>query len=87
MFKTGDVIVVDEKKLEALWGAETVSSTEPLGDLRQGVRFARTAIEDSDEAREVAIVRIERVARSRAKKPAFEAVFDGEVETSEGGAS
>jgi hypothetical protein len=72
MLKSGDVIVAHEAKLrECLIG-------EPMGDVRQGKGAARKLIEESDNELELVVVRVERIARARPRKPAFDCTFDDE---------
>lgn len=79
MLKSGDVIVADERKVRELLIGEV------LADVRQGKAAARKLIEEADGALELVVVRIERVARAKARKPAFDCAFDDE--SSEGGAA
>ena len=74
MLKSGDVLVTDEQKLRE------IAIGTPLADVRQGKAQVRKLIEDADDAQELVVLRVERVARSKARKPAFDCAFDDESE-------
>lgn len=73
MLKTGDVIVTDERRLRE------IAIGTPLGDVRQGKAHARKLIEDGDDAQELVVVRVEKVGRAKARKPAFDCDFDDDT--------
>lgn len=74
MLKSGDVIVTFEAKLREL------AIGMPLGDVRQGKAQVRKMIEDADDALgELVVVRVEKVGRPKARKPAFDCAFDDEI--------
>lgn len=83
MLKSGDVLVAEERQLELLGGTR-------FADVRQGKAEARRLIENADEPSDQVIIRVERVARAKARKPAFDCAFDDEdakTEPGEGGAA
>lgn len=71
MLKTGDVFVLDEKVLDELLAGAPI-----LADVRQGKSHARKTIEDAEATPPGQVVlRVERVGRAKARKPAFDCDF------------